>query len=144
MNQPGLARISSELVEIVRQSDLGARRRILERACALAVDRTGLEDSTIADALEALGHAVPINRPLVSQVDALTEQLDDAAWDLQDRVEGGTATKHEYDIAFANARASAAVGFAIQDSLSSAFDALYEAYYAIGDSSDEFVRYLIT
>ena len=57
----------------------------------------------------------------------------EAAWDLQDRVEAGQARPADYQVAFAQARAAAAIAFAIERTDAAALDALYEAYHAIDD-----------
>ena len=74
-----------------------------------------------------------------SRLDALTQELEETAWDIQDRIGAGDASEDEYRRAFAKARAVAAIGFALDGSLAASFDSLYEAYYAI-DSQDDFLR----
>jgi hypothetical protein len=115
---------------------------MIEKACVQAIDRSGLVDARIAEAIDSLLHHEFSNASLIGQVSNLTRQLDDIAWDLQERVEKEAASKREYETAFARARASAAVGFAMQDTLNSAFDALYEAYFAINVDTNDFVRSL--
>ena len=138
-NQPGLAQISPELVDLLRRSTDDTRHQIVERACLLAVQRADVADPRLTEALDAIrrrNFGVP---DLRSQIDALTQELDEIAWDTQDRVEDGDATENEYLRAFVKARAAAAIGFALDGSLAASFDSLYEAYYAV-DNRDDYMR----
>ncbi|MFI7603244.1 hypothetical protein [Actinoplanes sp. NPDC049681] len=139
MTQPGLIQISPELVDMLRQSDDDTRHQIVERACLLALQRADVADPKLTEALNAIGRRSFGNPDLRNQVDALTQQLDEIAWDTQDRVEAGDAVGDEYRRAFMKARAAAAIGFALDGSLAASFDSLYEAYHAI-DSRDDFLR----
>jgi hypothetical protein len=139
MTQPGLVQISPELVDMLRQSTDDTRHQIVVQACLLAVERADMDDPKLTEALDAIrrrSFAIP---DLRSRLDALKQELDEIAWDTQDRVEAGHATEEEYRRAFAKARAAAAIGFALDGSLSASFDSLYEAYYAI-DNRDDFMR----
>jgi hypothetical protein len=136
MTQPGLVQISPELVDMLRQSADDTRHQIVERACLLAVQRADVADPKLTEALDAIrwrSFGIP---DLRSQLDALTQELDEIAWDTQDRVEAGDATEDEYHWAFVKARAAAAIGFALDGSLAASFDSLYEAYYAIDNRAD--------
>ncbi|MEV6873327.1 hypothetical protein [Amycolatopsis sp. NPDC051128] len=134
-------RISPELVEMLGAASVEQRRQIVERICKLAVERTGLSDQVVIDATNGLRHIGKVDPSIRDEVGALTQQLDERAWDIQEAVEIGSATEDEYLTAFAKARAVAAVGFALEDSLSATLNAVYEAYYAIGDR-EEFMRTL--
>jgi hypothetical protein len=139
MTQPGLVQISPELVDMLRQVTDETRHQIVERVCLLAVQRADVADPRLAEALNAIrwrNFGIP---ELRSQLDALVQELDEIGWDAQDRVEAGDATEDEYHQAFVKARAAAAIGFALEGSLTASFDSLYEAYYAI-DNRDDFMR----
>jgi hypothetical protein len=138
MTQPGLAQVSPALVEMVRQSDEDTRHQLVERACLLAVQRADVADPNLAEALDAIRSRSFGSQELRSRIDALTNELDETAWDLQDRVDAGDASEDEYRQAFAKARAVAAIGFALDGSLAASFDSLYEAYHAI-DNRDDFL-----
>jgi hypothetical protein len=138
MTQPGLMQISPELVDKLRRSGDETRHRIVERACLLAVQRADVAAPTLTEALDVI-HRRSFGVPdLRSQVDGLAQELDEIAWDIQDRIGTGGATEAEYRRAFVKARAAAAIGFALDGSLSASFDSLYEAYYAI-DSRDDYM-----
>ncbi|MEU0092661.1 hypothetical protein [Kribbella sp. NPDC006257] len=139
MTQPGLTQISPELVDLLRQSPDETRHRLVERACLLAVQRTKVADPKVTEALDAIRSRSFGIEDLRSRIDDLTQELDEAAWDIQERVDTGDANRDEYRRAFGKARAVAAVGFALDDSLTASFDSLYEAYYAI-DNRDDFLR----
>jgi hypothetical protein len=139
MTQPGLTQISPELVDQLRQSTDDTRHQLVERACLLAVQRTNVADPRLTEALDAIHSRTFGIQDLRTQVDALTQELDETAWDIQDRVDAGDASQDEYHRAFVKARAAAAIGFALDGSLEASFDSLYEAYYAI-DNRDDFLR----
>ncbi len=142
MTQPGLMQISPELVEILRQCTDDRRHQIVERACLLAVQRADVADPMLTKALEAIRRRNFGILVLRGQVDALTQKLDEIAWEIQDQFEAGNAPESQYHRAFAKARAAAAIEFALDGSLAASFDALYEAYYAI-DNRDDFMHVVV-
>jgi hypothetical protein len=143
MSQPGLMQISPDLVKMLRAASVEERRRVVERVCRLAIERTGVSDEVAIDAVNGLRRVKDIDVSVRAKISALTQRLDEVAWDIQEKVENSAAAEDEYLRAFMKARATAAVAFALDDSLSATFDALYEAYYAIGDR-EEFVRTVAT
>ncbi|UOZ07870.1 hypothetical protein [Amycolatopsis sp. WQ 127309] len=130
MTRSGLASIAPTVAGRLVSMSPTARRDLVVEVCRLAVDRADLTDPLIDVALAAKGSSTPAAR---REIQALTERLDEQAWDIQDQVDAGAAAAEDYDRAFRRARAAAAVGFAAGESLESAYDALYEAYYAIGE-----------
>jgi len=139
MTQPGLRQISPELVDKLRRSTDETRHQIVERACLLAVQRADVATPKLTEALELIRRRSFGVLDLRSQLDALAQELDEIAWDIQDRIQAGDATEAEYRRAFVKARAVAAIGFALDGSLAASFDSLYEAYYAI-DNRDDYMR----
>lgn len=74
---------------------------------------------------------MPSARRSVAQ---LTEELDERAWDIQELVDTGAATEEAYLEAFRQARAAAAVGYALSpDPQTAAFESVYEAQAAVID-----------
>jgi hypothetical protein len=73
MTQPGLVRISPELVEILRQSTDDARHQIVERACRLAVQRAEVSDPKLDEALEAIRWKSLDSPHLRNQIATLTQ-----------------------------------------------------------------------
>jgi hypothetical protein len=136
MTGPGarLKLLDPVLRQVLDDASEPARRRAALTVSKLAVDRAGITDPRIGAALERLqggGYGDSSER---SAVQALTEELDEAAWNVQDRVEAGTADKADYVNAFARARAANAVWYALdRDPLEAAAEATYEASAAIGD-----------
>jgi hypothetical protein len=139
MAEPGLTQISPELVDRLRRSADDARHQLVERACRTAVQRADVTDPKVTEGLDAIRSRSFGSRELRSRLDGLTQELDEVAWDLQDQIDAGDATEAEYRCAFIKARAVAAIGFALDGSLTASFDSLYEAYYAI-DNRDDFLR----
>jgi hypothetical protein len=136
---PRLALVAPQLVARIARCSPAQRRRVVARACSLAVDRTVLADRRIADALVGLTHDAPTKDDLDAGLVDIAEQLDEAAWDMQDKIEAGQASPSDYHAAFARARAAAAVAFATARTEASALESLYEAYHAV-DDHDLFVR----
>jgi hypothetical protein len=67
-------------------------------------------------------------------VQRLTAELDEIAWDAQDKAEQGILPRQAYREAFARARAAAAVGFALEaDALHAALESVYETWAATAD-----------
>ena len=65
---------------------------------------------------------------------ALVDELDEAAWDLQRPVHSGGSPESAYLEAFRKARAASAVAFALDpDPHKAAIEAVYEAQAALGD-----------
>lgn len=81
------------------------------------------------------------NPSILAEIESLTKKLDNRAWQIQERVEAGLALDQEYECAFSEARAAAAVGLGLSESPDSVLHCLYEAYYAIGDK-DAYLRIL--
>jgi hypothetical protein len=64
----------------------------------------------------------------------LVEQLDERAWDIQDRQASGTAADVDYLSAFGLARAASAIWYALDGSaLQAAMESVYEAHAASGE-----------
>ncbi|TDO67691.1 hypothetical protein EV651_103605 [Kribbella sp. VKM Ac-2571] len=139
MTQPGLTQVSPALVDKLRQSTDDQRHQLVERVCVLAVRCADVADPTLTEALNAIRSRSFGIQDLRSRLDALTGELDEIAWGIQDRVDAGDASADEYRRAFVKARAVAAIAFALDGSLAASFDSLYEAYHAI-DSRDDFLR----
>lgn len=92
-----------------------------------------MREPLIDEALGGLAAGAP-DPALRSELDSLTDSLDERAWDLQDQIDAGTAPKDAYLIAFATARAAAAVAAAHNaDPAQAALETTYEAQAATGD-----------
>lgn len=139
MNHPALARISAELVDRIRQGDDSDRRAMVRKACTLAAVRSGISDPVVVEALETIRRGSVPTEDLRNRMNVSVAALDEAAWKLEEEVERGEASQDRQLAAFAEARAATALAFALDDSLESALEALYEAYHAI-DDGDGFVR----
>ena len=122
------------LRQVLKDASGQARRRVALSVTKLAVDRARIADPRVGAALERLQNGGHGDSPERSAVQALTEELDQAAWDVQDRFEAGTANKADYLKAFVKARAAKAVWYALDgDPLEAAAEATYEASAAIED-----------
>lgn len=101
---------------------------------ALAAERTGLTARAAAEVLDALRDRGVVDADLRSAVDALVAELDEAQWDVQDRVDAGTAGVEDHLVAFRRARAASSVAFAADaDARTAALEGLYEASAAVDD-----------
>jgi len=103
-------------------------------AAHLAVERTGLTDPRLDAALRALRDGQFGRIAEQSGMQQLAAELDDDAWDLQEKAIIGTKSYEAYTAAFRKARAASSVGFALgADALAAALEAVYEAHAATAD-----------
>lgn len=103
-------------------------------AAGLAAERARVTDQRLGAALTALRNDRFGDTAERSGVQRLTSELDEIAWDAQEKAEAGTVSRDAYLAAFRRARAAASVGFALDcDALNAALEAIYEAQAAVGD-----------
>jgi hypothetical protein len=134
VSDPGIGLVDPGLAALIDNADDLARRRAVAACYRLALERTSLSDPRLDTAEEALAEERYGAGSALADVLRLVEELDEAAWDIQDLVEVGAAAEADYLRAFERARAAAAVGAAFDaDSRSAGRKALYEAYFAIQD-----------
>jgi hypothetical protein len=129
-----LSTVAVDLAERLSHQPPRRLRLVAAAAAGLAVERTQLADPRLDAALAAVRDGDPAAMAEISQVLALTEELDEVAWDAQDQVEAGVLPEQAYLAAFARARAAASVGFALEpDALHAALESVYEAQAAVAD-----------
>ena len=118
-----------DIVARVRNASAAQQRAYATRAARAALARHQFEDPRLEAALAALDAGRLGATPERAAVEQLVEELDEIAWDEQDR---GAA--QEYVTAFMRARAAAAAAAALDDDPSTAaYDAAYEANAALED-----------
>lgn len=121
-------------MRLLTEADEGARRRVAARVSRLALDRVPVSDPQLRAALALIERYAFGDSPERDAVQSLVDQLDRIAWDIQERVEAGSADEADYVAAFAKARAVNAVWYALaSDALDAAAEATYEAAAAIDD-----------
>ncbi|MEU6130989.1 hypothetical protein ABZ805_17610 [Saccharopolyspora sp. NPDC047091] len=110
-------------------------QRTLARAVALAaIEHTRLDDERLTPVIEQL-RAPADEAPDLATASAAVDDLDNAAFDAQDRFDSGLGTEEDYVRAFTRARAASAALAAFGDSSAeAASDALYEAYHAADEN----------
>lgn len=129
--------IDPALTRIVENATEDQLRKMTLVACELACKENRLNHPLIEQALTALRSGVYGNQVLKEQVEKLTEELDETQWDIQDKVEQGSADQDEYTIAFQRARAASAIYSALDDDpLEAAINALYEVNFSLGDDKE--------
>jgi hypothetical protein len=135
MTQPGLNLVAPDLIEALKAADDSQRHRAAVAAARFALARNNLlEDPTVTKALRALTDGSVGDKAVREAVSRLAEQFDENAWTIQEQVESGQREQQEYLVAFARARAAAALSFALDpDAHRAACEALYEAYHATHD-----------
>ena len=125
------------LRQLLHSASEEGRRRAALTVSNLAVDRAEIADPRLGAALERLQGGWYGDSPERNALQALVEELDEAAWDVQDRVEAGTADQAAYVKAFVKARTARAVWYALDpDPLAAAAEATYEASAAIEDPEE--------
>ena len=116
-------------------------RRVSSSIAHAVVERSGLNDPLITEALHHLSQSVDPSPELRGRVQSLADKLDGQYFDLQDLNESGEATDSQVFAMFAKARAATAVACAMGDvALKAAAETAYEAVHAIDDSEDYFTR----
>ncbi len=129
-----LSSVAADLAEQLETQQPTRLRRAAAGAVHLAVAHTGLAAPPLDAALAALREGRFGDSADRSAALRLADELDEIAWDLQERSEAGTGSQDAYLAAFGRARAAAAVGFALDaDALTAALEALYEAQAAVAD-----------
>ncbi len=125
---------SAELSRLIEAADGDRQRRIAVRVAEAALAAVPLDEPESASALADLA-AGRRGGPGMRSAAALTERLDDLAWDIQEKVDEGRAEQAEYLEAFRRARAVNAVVFALgaDDARQAALEAAYEAEAATED-----------
>ena len=118
-----------ELVRLVRGADAAHQRAYARAVVRLALERNGLDDPRLAPALAALDAGRSADPSVRPGVERFVAELDELAWDEQDR-----GAEEEYGVAFMRARAAGAVAAALDDDPeTAAYEATYEANAAIED-----------
>jgi hypothetical protein len=127
--------IDPELSAMLQHLSARQLRHITATVCNLALERTGVRDPVIAAAMEALKTGQDGGVSLRERLGFLVERLDQKQWDMQDAVDAEHAKNDAYIHAFAQARATHAVYFALDaDPFTAATEAIYEAHAAMNDS----------
>jgi hypothetical protein len=125
--------IDATLASRLAQATPEQQRAAAAEAALLAASVTRLS----GDVVEAASTALRQRRTdagLRQQLDELTERLDDDGFDLQEQVDNGQATAQQYEAAFARARATSALSYALtEDAEEAAIESIYEAHAAVGD-----------
>ena len=126
--------IARDLAEQLEREPEPRLRRVAERVALAALGEVSLEDDRVDRAVDALRAGRFGETAERAALKALVDELDEAAWDLQDEVEAGQADQGSYLAAFGRARAAMALWFALDgDPLEAAMEAAYEAEAATDD-----------
>ncbi|RZS39042.1 hypothetical protein EV193_104253 [Herbihabitans rhizosphaerae] len=133
MAESRLADVAPELAGALIRADDRRRAAAVHAACAEALRQADLRDARTDRVVAALAADETVGAQEVSH---LVDELDEAAWDLQDAVEQGIAEQSAYLAAFARARAASALAFAADagSAHESACEAVYEALHAVTDT----------
>jgi hypothetical protein len=129
-----LGLVAPDLVNDLDQQEPPVLRAVTTRVVHLAVDRTRLVSDAALVALAALDECRFGQSEEREATLRLVDDLDEVAWDLQERSERGDASQAEYLAAFCRARAASAIAFALDaDAFVAATEGIYEAQAAISD-----------
>ena len=129
-----LPTIAADLAEQLNNCSANQLRKVASAAALLAVDRTNLVDPRLDGALATIRDSARGDRSECSNALRVTEELDERAWDIREKVDDGTLPKHACLEAFRKARAAASVGFALEPNpLQAALEAVHEARAAAAD-----------
>jgi hypothetical protein len=118
---------SAELSLLIEAAGADPQRRIAVTVAEAALAAVPIDEPELAPALADLA-ADRWGEERAQATTTLTDRLDKLAWDIQDKMEEGTAEQAEYLEAFRRARAVSAVAFALDtDPQNAALEAAYEA-----------------
>lgn len=133
-----LNHMQSRLRETLSQMDEPALRKLALDASSTAVLEAGIVDDRITSALAAVRNGQFGDSPTFRALQVLVDELDVAAWHIQDQVDAGAATYNAYEKAFQAARAANAVLCALDpDAKVAAAESLYEASHAVRRPNDD-------
>src|SRR5215471_9210009 len=127
-------RLDTEAPELVHRLKGASRRELREiskRVVGAALRKTDLHELRIDAALKALQGSRFGESPELAALGQLESELDNLAWDEQQRMWQGAAEDDDYGRAFARARAVSALQYALgPDPLWAALQVVYEAIAA--------------
>lgn len=129
-----LSAIAPDIAQELERSPAAHLRILAERLAKAAIQHHRLDDTRIDAALRALREQRYGSSRERLDLRTLVDDLDEAAWVLQERVEANRAPESDYIGAFERARAAMALWFALdEDPLAAAVEAAYEAEAATDD-----------
>jgi hypothetical protein len=132
-------RLETVAVGLVEQLEVQPEphlRAIAERVAVAALRAMRVSDGRIDHALAALRAGDYGDVHQRATVRALANELDEAAWDLQERLDAGEADHEDHSAAFRRTRAVMSLWFALDsDATVAAIEASYEARAATGDAA---------
>jgi hypothetical protein len=132
---PDLPGMPADVVAELGRAPAGRLRRIADEVASVAVAMAAIEDDRVRAAGDAIREGRFGDSSERTELRALVEELDMAAWELQRDVGAGDAEDEEYAAAFRRARAVNALWCALDaDPATAARDAVYEASHAVGES----------
>lgn len=102
--------------------------------CKLTIERSGLENPLTEQALNQLQERKYNNQKLIENLTNLTEKLDEAQWDLLEKMKEGEQIEEEQTKIFKQARTANTLLIAISDdSLETTLETVYESIAATDD-----------
>ena len=138
-----LETLSSDLAAKVQRASAAKQRAAALAACDFAITHAKVEHPLVKQTLQkvrAEGILTPEER---AELDALTEQLDEEYFALQEAAEDGGATIADYTRVFGQARAVAALACAGgDDAFQAATEAIYEAAATVDEKEELIDRIL--
>jgi hypothetical protein len=128
-----LSTVAPDLMNRLAAQESEVLSNLARAAAVWVVDSVGLRDSGVTEVMEQLGNSERPSADCVNSLRVIVQKLDEAAWELQDKLDAGESIGSDYELTFGRARAASAVLFAASaDPLSAASEAIYEAHAAIG------------
>jgi hypothetical protein len=136
MRKAGIHRLETiepQLADAFRKLDSRTRRNIVARAINEANSRVRIDDPCLSIAIMGLSDGCPVGSEVIAQLNSMRDTLDEKYFALQEKA-ASPAERHEYMVAFSQARLVSAVAFGCEnDSIVNAMDAIYEALMAVDD-----------
>ena len=123
-----LSTVAPDLVTEISRMPEGRLRELASGIADAAGRETQLDDPRFRAALAILQSDRSDEAAVRAGVETLVQELDEVAWDIQDKLDSGEGTYDQYSRAFDRARAAAAAYWALDsDPEVAALESAYEA-----------------
>ena len=124
--------VSNGLVDQLTKATVDEMRLVCVAVCKSALDRTGLDDPVLQDAVARLKEGKFGDQTVIVRLEKLVEELDEQSFAEQHRFEWGEGDENTYRAVFSKARAANAVLLSFgDDPFEAAAETMYEAGAAV-------------
>ena len=139
-----LSTVAPDITRALETQSIEVLGLVAQSAALWTVRQLALDDPRISAATNALLSGERGDSKVRQAVKALADELDEAAWEIQDRIESGDASEEAYSQMFCRSRAATALWYALDTTdLTAALETVYEAQAATDPDSIRKVVYAV-